>query len=120
MLFFVANSSKYNFDSKSNYEGFKFEIIETDYEDRGVYFCCFDSSSNSSVEELKCQEFTLRVKGMSAWPTQGRLAAYCFFILSSDPLGWLWPLIGIICEAILIVLILLLAAKFKAKKEESK
>ncbi|XP_031571683.1 uncharacterized protein LOC116305849 [Actinia tenebrosa] len=90
----TTNSSKYIFDSTTNYEGFKLEIHDLDYDDRGEYYCCI--KYNASLE--KCQEFTLRVK---------------------DPLGWLWPLIGIICEAILIILILLIAAKFKAKKEKT-
>ncbi|XP_031571685.1 basigin-like isoform X2 [Actinia tenebrosa] len=87
--------TRYKFTRKSNYEEFKLEIPKTDYEDRGDYYCCI-RSSNTSVPD-QCQRFTLRVK---------------------DPLRHLWPILGIIVEAIFLYVIT--TSSEKTKKNDNK
>ncbi|KAK3733287.1 hypothetical protein QZH41_011138, partial [Actinostola sp. cb2023] len=84
------NESHYQISSDTQYEGFRLEISKTDYKDRGFYYCCI-RLTNTSVEDKECQRFILRVK---------------------DPLGYLWPLIGITIEAIVLFIILYASKKF--------
>ncbi|XP_032229851.2 neuroplastin [Nematostella vectensis] len=88
------NDSHYQLVSKNAFEGFELVIDEVQYNDRGDYFCCIKNATGHSRD---CQKYTLRVK---------------------DPLGYLWPLIGIIVEIIVLIIILVIYEKCKKKQED--
>lgn len=90
-----GSDGKYRIHRKGIYEPYFLTVNDLQYSDRGSYYCCLPSNCSNSVEG-DCQRFVLRVR---------------------DPLGPLWPVIGIIIEAIVLFLIIFIAEKRKKKRE---
>ena len=78
----TINSTKYSFEKNSEDDSFnrKLKIINVDYSDRKVYICI-----KHMIQLTTTNEFRLRVR---------------------DPLGTLWPTLGIIGEAIVLFIII--------------
>lgn len=79
----ASSDARYSFSNNSQSEAANssFSISKVTYKDRSKYYCIGIYSNGKSVQ----QEFILRVR---------------------DPMGALWPTIGIIIEAVLLVLII--------------
>ncbi|CAH3017712.1 unnamed protein product, partial [Porites evermanni] len=90
-----GSDGKYRIHREGIYEPYFLTVTDLQYSDRGSYYCCLPSNCSNSVEG-DCQRFVLRVR---------------------DPLGPLWPVIGIIIEAIVLFLIIFIAEKRKKKRE---
>ncbi|CAH3175720.1 unnamed protein product, partial [Porites lobata] len=90
-----ASDGKYRIHREGIYEPYFLTVTDLQYSDRGSYYCCLPSNCSDSVEG-NCQRFVLRVR---------------------DPLGPLWPVIGIIVEAIVLFLIIFMAEKRGKKKK---
>ncbi|KAL9986543.1 hypothetical protein ACROYT_G000710 [Oculina patagonica] len=91
-----GSNGNYKIDRDNIYSPYILTISDVQYTDRGFYYCCLPSNCSDSVEG--CQKFILRVR---------------------DPLGALWPVIGILIEAIVLFLIIFLSEKFKKKKQKA-
>lgn len=87
----------YKIEQASMYDPYILTISKLEYSDRGFYYCCLPSNCSKNVE-YKCQRFILRVR---------------------DRLGPLWPVIGIIVEALVLFLIIFIAEKRKKDKEKA-
>ncbi|CAH3017713.1 unnamed protein product [Porites evermanni] len=90
-----ALDGKYRIHRKGIYEPYFLTLTDLQYSDRGSYYCCLPSNCSDSVQG-NCQRFVLRVR---------------------DPLGPLWPVIGIIVEAIVLFLIIFIAEKRSKNKK---
>jgi len=90
------DDSRYTFSNDTKYgtENSLFAISKVIYTDRGKYYCVATFQSGKSSR----QEFILRVR---------------------DPLGALWPALGILIEAILLFLIIGLYTCFKKSKHQN-
>ncbi|KAJ7388457.1 hypothetical protein OS493_037525 [Desmophyllum pertusum] len=93
-----GSSGHYKIQRDSVYDPYFFTISDVQYTDRGSYYCCLPSNCSDNIDD-NCQRFILRVR---------------------DPLGALWPVIGILIEAIVLFLIIFIAEKRKKNKEKGK
>lgn len=92
-----GSDGKYEVKRNGIYEPYFLVIRNLQYTDRGSYYCCLPSNCSDAVDD-NCQRFVLRVR---------------------DPLGPLWPVIGILVEALLLFLIIFIAEKRKKNKEKA-
>lgn len=88
----ASSDSRYRFSSYKSTEFGTFVLKNVDYKDRAVYTC---NASNSI--SFVTMEFTLRVR---------------------DPLGALWPFLGIVIEAIVLAVIIVGYEYYKKKNKE--
>lgn len=86
----AASNKRYKFSSHGTTKNGVFVITTTDFVDRAVYTC----TASNSVSSVSLK-FTLRIR---------------------DPLGALWPFIGILIEAVLLAIIIIAYEKYGAKK----
>lgn len=89
-------NGRYKIQRRSAYEPYVLTISDVQYSDRGFYYCCLPSNCSDNVKD-NCQRFVLRVK---------------------DPLGALWPAVGILVEAVLLFVIIFFAGRREKNKEK--
>lgn len=87
---------RYKIQRHSAYDPYVLTISDVQYSDRGFYYCCLPSNCSDNVKD-NCQRFVLRVK---------------------DPLGALWPAVGILVEAVLLFVIIFFAGRKEKNKEK--
>ncbi|XP_068692478.1 uncharacterized protein [Montipora foliosa] len=89
-----GSNGKYEVKRNGPFDPYFLLVKNLQYTDRGFYYCCLPTNCSDSVDG--CQRFILRVR---------------------DPLGPLWPVIGILAEALVLFLIIYVAEKRKKSKE---
>ncbi|XP_068741187.1 basigin-like isoform X1 [Montipora capricornis] len=89
-----GSNGKYEVKRNGPFDPYFLLVKNLQYTDRGFYYCCLPTNCSDSVDG--CQRFILRVR---------------------DPLGPLWPVIGILAEALVLFLIIYIAEKRKKRKE---
>eukprot|EP00794_Sanderia_malayensis_P010011 gene10011-11034_t len=87
-----TSNARYKFSDDGGNKNAVLEISSAQYSDRGVYTCTASNAGGSA--QVK---FTLRVR---------------------DPLGALWPFIGIVIEAILLAIIIIAYEKYTANRKK--
>lgn len=91
-----GSNGKYEVKRNGPFDPYFLLVKNLQYTDRGFYYCCLPTNCSDSVDG--CQRFILRVR---------------------DPLGPLWPVIGILAEALVLFLIIYIAEKRKKSKENA-
>lgn len=91
-----TTDERYKIQLRTAHDPYVLTISDVQYADRGFYYCCLPSNCSDNVKD-NCQRFVLRVR---------------------DPLGALWPAIGILIEAIVLFAIIFFAGRRGKKKEK--
>lgn len=91
-----TTDERYKIQRRTAHDPYVLTISDVQYSDRGFYYCCLPSNCSDNVKD-NCQRFVLRVR---------------------DPLGALWPAIGILIEAIVLFAIIFFAGRREKKKEK--